>query len=316
MRLAVAEPTISAAVLCPGCGVPEVHLDWLQAPDRFHGRQKVYSLARCQSCSLVWLQDPPTPAEMGEHYGADYDRAITAAGEDPRQWSEALATVRQYKSGGSVLDLGCSSGGFLKLLQGPAWSLYGIDMSEEVAKRAEAATGASVFVGDILEAPFADESFDAITCFHLFEHVYNPRELLTRVARWLKPGGVFFTMLPNIESAGRRIFGSYWFALELPRHLHHFSPESLSKLAEGVGLEQLFLTTHREVFIEHSARYVMDELFCKLGISRAPLAKLGRPSLPYRVARKAFRLTVLPVLSAGASLAGDGEIIHAVFSKR
>jgi 2-polyprenyl-3-methyl-5-hydroxy-6-metoxy-1,4-benzoquinol methylase len=314
MQMAVVEQNVSSATLCPLCGDGKFDI-WLEAPDRFHGRLEPYQLARCSSCSLVWLKDPPSPLKMGEHYGMDYDRAIAAAGDDPDHWVERRDSLLKYKSGGSALDLGCSSGGFLRSLKGPAWTLYGIEMSEEVARRAETSTGAKVFVGDILDAPFAANSFDVITCFHVFEHLYEPREVLLRVAEWLKPGGVFFTMMPNIDSAGRRIFGSYWYALELPRHTFHFSPQSLSNMASSVGLQKLSLTTDREVFIEQSARYIVDEVCRRFGFPRTPLAKLERPSFPYRAVRKAFRLTVLPALSALAGLAGDGESIHAVFTK-
>jgi len=314
METAGAERCTSASILCPGCGRSEVD-NCLQAPDRYHGRRKRYQLVRCQSCSLVWLKDPPSPSEMGDHYGVDYDRAIAAAGEDPNHWLERRDTLLKYKSGGSLLDLGCSAGGFMQSLKGPEWKLFGIEMSEEVARRAEASTGAKVFVGDILDAPFPSNSFDAITCFHVFEHLYEPREVLLRVAKWLKPGGVFFTMMPNIDSAGRRIFKSYWYPLELPRHTYHFSPRSLSNLALSVGLQQLSLTTNREVFIEQSTRYIVDEMYYKLGFARTPMAKLQRPSFPYRAVRKAFRLTILPVLTSLASIVGDGESIHAVFTK-
>lgn len=313
MRVTLAELGTSAATLCPACGRPETGV-WLKAPDRFHGRQRLHELVRCRGCALVWLKDPPSPAEMGEHYGVDYDRAITAAGEDPNHWSDRRNTLARYKSGGSILDLGCSSGGFLQSLKSDSWTLFGIEMSDEVAKRAEA-IGAKVFVGDILDAPFSPSTFDAITCFHVFEHLYQPRQVLVRIAEWLKPGGVFFTMMPNIDSAGARIFKSYWYALELPRHLYHFSPLSLSRLAQSVGLQQLSLTTHREVFIEHSIRYVFDDLYHNISLPRMPLAKLRRRSFPRRAARKAFRLAILPALNALASLAGDGESIHAVFVK-
>jgi len=314
MQMAVAERSASVATLCPSCGRAEFDI-CLEAPDRFHGRQERYQLARCRSCSLVWLKDPPPPDEMGDHYGVDYDRAIAAAGNDPDHWTERRDTLLKYKSGGSVLDLGCSSGGFLRSLKGPAWNLYGIEMSEEVARLAETATGAKVFVGDILDAPFFPNTFDVITCFHVFEHLYEPREVLLRVAQWLKPGGVFFAMMPNIDSAGRRIFGSYWYALELPRHTYHFSPQSLSRMADSVGLRQLSITTGREVFIEQSVRYLVDELYRKLQWPRTPMARLERPGFQYRAVRKAFRLTVLPVLTGLASLVGDGESIHAVLTK-
>jgi SAM-dependent methyltransferase len=299
---------------CPACGHDGVET-WLRAPDRFHGRPQLYQLMHCRSCSLVWLANPPSPEEMGYHYGADYDRAIAGAGEDPNHWRGRRDTLLRYKSGGAILDLGCSSGGFLSSLKSPSWKLYGIEMSDSVAKKAEAKCGAQVFVGDILDAPFAPSSFDAITCFHVFEHLYHPREVLAKVAAWLKPGGIFYTMMPNIDSAGAHIFGSYWYALELPRHLYHFSPASLRKLATAVGLEEVSLTTHREVFIETSTRYILDEVIGRLGFSRAPLAQAKPLSLPRRVVRKAFRLTVLPILNGIASFAGDGESIHVVLKK-
>jgi SAM-dependent methyltransferase len=308
------ETNATSAERCPSCGHDGAE-NWLQAPDRFHGRPEIYQLLRCPGCSLVWLKDPPSPEEMGNHYGPDYDRAIAGTGDDPNHWTSRRDTLLRYKTGGAILDLGCSSGGFLTSVKSPAWKLYGIEMSDSVARRAEANCGAEVFVGDILDAPFAPGSFDAITCFHVFEHLYHPREVLEKVAKWLKPGGIFFTMMPNIDSAGAHIFKSHWYALELPRHLSHFSPTSLRNMANSVGLEEVSLTTDREVFIEYSTRYVLEDALKKIGISRVPLARAKRPSLAWRVVRKMFRLTVLPVLNGMASLAGDGESIHVVLKK-
>ncbi len=188
-------------------------------------------------------------------------------------------------------------------------------MSEQVAKKAENRCGAEVFVGDILDAPFQPDSFDAITCFHVFEHLYQPRAVLAKVSEWLKPGGIFYTMMPNIDSAGARIFRSYWYSLELPRHLYHFSPASLRNLASLAALQEVSVTTHREIFLESSVRYVLDEGSRRLGISRVPLARTKAATLPWKVVRKAFRLTALPLLTGLASFAGDGESIHAIFMK-
>ncbi len=73
-------------------------------------------------------------------------------------------------------------------------------MEESTAERARATTGADVFVGDVVAAPFLRESFDVITCFDVLEHVYSPREFLAKVLEWLKPGGIFYAMMPNIDS--------------------------------------------------------------------------------------------------------------------
>lgn len=301
---------------CPGCKNTSI-VDYLMAPDRFHGRAIPYQLVRCRNCTLVWLVDPPRIEEMAHHYSQEYDRNIAAAGDNsPGRWRNRKKTLIQHKQRGAILDLGCSSGAFLKALGSKEWDLYGIDMSIESAKRAQAESGTKVFVGDILDGPFPHSTFDAITCFHVFEHLYKPREVLSKVFEWLKPGGIFYVLVPNIDSAGAHIFRSYWYALELPRHVFHYSPKSLSMMASSFGFEVVSLATRREVFIEESTRYVIDDIFRRMRIHRVPLANATAPSLMFRVMRKSFRLTVLPLLSGLASLAGDGESIHAVFQKK
>jgi SAM-dependent methyltransferase len=299
---------------CPICGSPEAQ-PFLKAPDRYHGRQRQYQLVRCAKCSLVWLDSPPSPQEMGEHYGVDYDRSVSTAGEDPNRWRGRHERLADFKSGGTILDLGCSAGGFLKGLNDSSWQKFGIEMSEEVAAKARTLAHAEVFVGDILDAPYPAGSFDVVTCFHVLEHLYHPAEVFRKVFDWLKPGGLFYFMVPNIDSAGCHIFGSYWYALELPRHLFHFSPKSLRALAQEVGFKEVSLHTDREVFIESSSRYIFDDLLRKVGVDRTPLAKSAKPNLPFRIVRKGFRMTVLPALNGLASFAGDGESIHVIFQK-
>ena len=297
--------------LCGGSGA-----DLLQAPDRFHGAEEVYRLVRCTSCSLVWLDNAPKSEDMWKHYGPDYDRKIAAAGESsPERWRARRETLSLYKQGGAILDLGCSSGSFLETLKGGNWDLYGVEMSTVSADRALERCGAKVFVGDILDAPFKPASFDAITCFHVFEHLYQPKEVLNKVSQWLKPGGIFYALMPNIDSAAARVFKSHWYALELPRHLYHFSPKSLGLLAASVGLEELSMITGREVFIEYSVRYIVDDLLKRIGSPRPPLSKSKGTSFPRKVVRKMYRLTAQPVLTGMIALAGDGESIHAVFRK-
>jgi SAM-dependent methyltransferase len=311
----IAERSGTITSRCPICE-HEGAQDLLKAPDRFHGRTQLYQLLRCPSCSVVWTDHPPRPEEMHLHYGTDYERLIAAAGENsPERWQIHRRNLAQYKSGGALLDLGCSTGSFLASLKGEPWNLYGIEISPECAKRAEANSGAEVFAGDVLAAPFPPETFDAITCFDVFEHVYYPRQVMEKVWQWLKPGGIFYAFMPNIDSAGARIFRSYWYALELPRHLYHFSPASLKLLAKRVGFSEVSITTQRALFIEYSTHYICDEILRRLGPSRAPLAVAKDPSILWRVIRKALRLTIFPLLSQMAVVVGDGEGMYAILRK-
>ena len=141
-------------------------------------------------------------------------------------------------------------------------------------RAAEAKTGAQVFVGHILDATFPRESFDVITCFDVLEHLYEPRRVMARVGEWLKPGGIFYVLVPNIDSAESRVFGSYWHGLELPRHLFHYSPAALQCLAESAGLQVVSLETRRNPAVGTSLRYVWDDVF---GAARYPPNPRGVP---------------------------------------
>jgi 2-polyprenyl-3-methyl-5-hydroxy-6-metoxy-1,4-benzoquinol methylase len=309
------EETVARGERCAVCGSHEVKF-WLEAPDRFNGRTELWRLLRCSQCSLVWLDNPPQPHEMSRHYGPDYDRIISSSGEtSPKKWRDRLKTISQHKPAGAILDLGCSSGAFLASLKGPDWKLYGIEMSAETAKRAEANTGGQIFVGDIMDAPFAPQSFDVITCFDVLEHVYEPLKVLTRIQEWLKPGGIFFVLVPNIDSGEARAFKSYWYGLELPRHLSHFSPASLRTMAKSAGMEEVSLVTHPNSALGHSHRYVFDDLLKFVGISRKPMAMAKKPSFPVKAARKLVRLGLFPIEYQLISLLGEGEGITAIFTK-
>lgn len=308
-----AKITISATH-CHVCGCHTLDT-WLRAPDRFYGRTEVYELARCPNCSLVWVKNAPLMEGILSHYGTDYDGVVSDAGKSTERWTWRRDVLQKYKSGGAVLDIGCSAGGFLEAMRLSGWGVAGIEMSPRTAEIAAKRSGADIFVGDVLDAPFEAESFDAVTCFHLLEHVYRPRQVLARISNWLKPGGILYLMVPNIDSAGARVFGSYWSVLDLPRHLFHFSPRSLRLSTQSVGLQEVSLTTEREFFLEDSLRFCFDQLFRSIGLHPKPAVRKQKARLPWRILRKSLRMSVFPAMMAIISLAGDGECIHAMFRK-
>jgi 2-polyprenyl-3-methyl-5-hydroxy-6-metoxy-1,4-benzoquinol methylase len=308
-------PSLSTSRTCPCCGCADFEVR-LRGPDRFHWRNEVFELLRCKSCSMVWLGNPPKPNQMPLHYGRDYDRFIASAGENtPDRWRARREVLAKYKSGGALLDLGCSTGTFLASLRGEGWELHGIEISPEVAKKAARTSGANVYIGDVLTTRLQPESFDAITCFDVLEHLYQPREVVQRAYQWLKPGGVLYVLVPNIDSWEARLFGSYWYGLELPRHLSHFSPASLRRLAASIGFEEISLVTHANSAFEYSCRYVYESLLGNLGLPQSPLATAKRSGVPWRAIRKLFRVAREPFTRL-APVMGAGESIHAVFAKR
>jgi len=77
--------------------------------------------------------------------------------------------------------------------------------------------------------------FDVVTAFHVLEHVPDPVAMIQRMLGWLAPDGLLIVEVPNAGGLGARIFGKAWSGLELPRHLSHFSPETLTRAVEQAG---------------------------------------------------------------------------------
>jgi 2-polyprenyl-3-methyl-5-hydroxy-6-metoxy-1,4-benzoquinol methylase len=301
---------------CPLC-IASATAHFMHAPDRFHWRRDEYELLRCSQCSCVWLANPPAPNEMGLHYSEDYHKAIMAAGEGSAitRWRTQREQIFKRKQGGNILDVGCSSGGFLGTMRSDSWKLFGIEMEASTAERARTATGAEVFVGDVVDAPFAGGSFDVVTCFDVLEHVYQPRKFLTKILEWLKPGGILYVGIPNIASWEARSLGTYWYGLELPRHLFHFSPQSLKYLMTSVGFQEISLLTPGTTYVERSASYLFSAALQKFGVSPTPMAISRPPRLPKRLIRKALRLSLIAPFGRLASVAGVGASMEAIFAK-
>lgn len=116
------------------------------------------------------------------------------------------------------------------------WTVAGIELVPEAAILAREVTE-DIFVGDLMDAPFPDQSFDVVSAFHVVEHLPDPLGALQRIVRWLTPGGIGLVEVPNFAGLGRRLFGSAWHGLALPFHHSHFTPHTLVCAVEHAGGE-------------------------------------------------------------------------------
>lgn len=148
--------------------------------------------------------------------------------------------------GGRSLDVGCGSGWLVERCKQEGWEAFGIEPGHEAAERARRFTGRPVYEGTLPGVDLPESSFDAVTFWHVLEHVPSPLQTLRAAARLLRPGGALLVVVPNYASIERRITGERWFGLDLPRHLYHFEPESLRKLLVAAGLRPHQIKTHNE----------------------------------------------------------------------
>lgn len=300
---------------CPCCGNPGSSL-WMVVPDRFWGKHDSYDLLHCAACSHTWLANPPSPEELVHYYNPEYHKAVGSTGEiSAARWAKQLAALQRYKSGGSILDIGCSSGGFLSYLKDGPWRLHGIEAEPSTAQRARAITGGEIFAGDVLQATFPAESFDVITCSDVLEHLYEPRHVFLKIYQWLKPGGIFYAFVPNILSWEARVFRTHWYGLDLPRHLHHYSVGSLRALGRFASLPVLRMLTPPGCYLEQSASILVNDLISRSGLKRPAIDLSGEIGLIGKVIRKLVRLSAEAAYSNVASVCGAAASVQAIFQK-
>jgi len=137
---------------------------------------------------------------------------------------------------GRTLDVGCGDGQLVEFIQGLGWRAEGVDF-DRVAVEIAKSKGLTVSVGMLREQHHPDDSFDTIILSHFIEHVHDFAALLLECRRILRTGGRILILTPNADSWAHRKFGSAWFALDPPRHLHIFTNQSLRALVERSGLK-------------------------------------------------------------------------------
>ncbi len=207
-----------------------------------------YSVVQCGRCGVEFTSPFPSGEQLAELYGDRYYAEASAArfrvrpAEWVAQWfrgrrARVLAGRMNGATGRRVLDVGCGRGFTLACLQRAGADVFGTQVSTAAARQAARLVGDDrIFVGELADAKYPERWFDAVTLWHVLEHVPAPRELLREIERLLRPGGFVYIEVPNAGGWTARTFGRRWLGYDIPRHLFHFSPATLKVLAREAGL--------------------------------------------------------------------------------
>ena len=265
-------------IKCEICGSGKHH-PIVSRTDLFLGGDVIFAMQECEKCQAIYQNPRPKPEKMKDYYPPDYQQYTKSLSEE----SSLTRFLRRYGllkrgqiitkqvSQGKILDVGGATGDFLSIMREfPGWQTYGIEPTHSALRYAKSKVGLDVTEGVLNVAPFADESFDAITMWDVLEHVYDPGKVLKDVARLLKVGGVFIVNHPNLDSIDRKIFGDLWLGYELPRHLYLFPSNLLKKLMTQFGFEEIrrqcLYGSHAATF--SSAMFWVEKTFASPTIHR------------------------------------------------
>jgi SAM-dependent methyltransferase len=145
---------------------------------------------------------------------------------------------------GRLLDVGCGKGRFLARASARGWRAIGMErMHPQAVVARRNAPDASLVESELALGPFRASCVDAVTAWHVLEHLSDPGAALAAAFEALRPGGVLACEVPNFGSWQARAFGASSFHLDPPRHLVHFTQSSLARLAESKGFRVVRVRT-------------------------------------------------------------------------
>lgn len=231
---------------CPVCGGKDIH-DVFQVKDYTVSGQ-AFMLTECKACLARFTQDVPDATAIGIYYKSDdyISHTDTSKGLINRLYQLVRKrTIRQKRKlicritglqQGALLDVGSGTGFFAAEMKRKGWMVTGLE--PDFAARQIAAKNNGIELKDINEFfHLQPGTFDVITLWHVLEHVHDLQEYMAQLKKLLKPEGKLVIAVPNYTSADAAIYGQFWAAYDVPRHLYHFSPSSVKKLAEKHGLK-------------------------------------------------------------------------------
>ena len=235
-------------------------------------RGEAFNLVQCDDCYVYCIFPAPDDATLLSYYDSEYygTSSLKFAGPVARavavfQRERSKRVDRVVDQGGRILDIGCGNGGFIKEMKKRGYDVEGTELTEASASRVSKEANILIHIGDPLSLELSERSYDAVTLWHVIEHVRNPLELLRKVNFLLKDTGVLFLSLPNHNSWQAKAFGKAWFHLDPPRHLFGFGNMSLIRLLENCGFSVESANTFS---LEYNPYGCMQSVLNRVGFPR------------------------------------------------
>lgn len=230
---------------CPVCSSTAIN-PLLNVRDHSVSKEE-FTVWQCADCSLRFTQDVPDQEMIGPYYQSqDY---ISHSNTDKGLLNKLYQRVRKHtlgqkgalverftKRNGKLLDIGAGIGAFVSVMKERGWEARGIEPDEGARKNAADLFGLSLAEpSSLFELPPA--SCDAITLWHVLEHVHQLHPYVEQLKNLLAAGGKIFVAVPNYTAADAEAYRNFWAAYDVPRHLYHFAPKSIETLMAKHGLK-------------------------------------------------------------------------------
>ena len=209
--------------------------------------QEQFNIVSCKSCGFIFTNPRPYNDVLGNYYKAESYVSHTNSKKGivnklyhavrNHTLKSKIQMVSSYVSRGTILDYGCGTGMFLSAINKAGWETFGMEPDDNARKMASE-QGLNVFSDkDRVNTYITDKKFNAITLWHVLEHVTDMPETLSFFKNKLNKDGVLIIAVPNHASYDAEYYKEFWAAYDVPRHLHHFDIKSMTSLVEQAGFK-------------------------------------------------------------------------------
>ena len=255
-------------VPCDTCGITGAP-EYMRMADRLYGVPGTFTIAKCQSCGLLFTNPRPNLNFIDSLYSNYYNGSVALLGPHNQSISERMKrnpflrktyhhVFGNYlgevlsKARGRVLDIGCGLGTALDDLARLGCEVLGIEPNPDAAKRCKE-RGLNVECALVEDLNYPENCFDTVILFHVIEHLASPKNILQKIFHILKPSGHVFIWCPNAESYVAKFFGDSWAGWRLPFHLYHFTPKTMSAVIELTCFEIVKLKARTSDLVLHDS---------------------------------------------------------------
>lgn len=225
---------------CPICNSNQFEL-FLETKDYFLTKEN-FKLVKCSSCSFVFTNPRPPDNDLQKYYQSPDYLSHTARKRNLKDFvyqylrsiniRRKFKLVKQFGKGNNILDIGSGTGELLNYFKKKGWNVVGIEPNEDARKFAVNTYQIAIYDEKHLNK-LKENNFDVITLWHVLEHVPDLNKTLHKIKKGLKKNGYLVIAVPNIEAPDFYKYREKWAALDVPRHLYHFSPKTISLLLEN-----------------------------------------------------------------------------------
>ncbi len=235
---------------CPVCNHSNPQIV-IESQD-FSLTQISFSILHCAQCTVRFTSPLPSQDEIVQYYKFNeyishtdvkegwmnrlYHFIRTKTLTQKTNWIQSLFTGHK----GHLLDIGAGTGAFVHAMHQKSWKVTGLEPDTDTRDRAYENYKLHLQSTDsIFDLP--ENEYEVITMWHVLEHVHSLKPYLHQCFKSLKQNGRLIIAVPNYTSFDAKYYKKYWAAYDLPRHLYHFSPKSMTRLLNEIGFELVSL---------------------------------------------------------------------------